>query len=65
MKCEMCGIENAEHKGMHCGVYNVCNECVVKSIHARMWLIGKAKDIQIDYLYGVNYEVESDDATNK
>lgn len=65
MKCEMCGLENAEHKGMHCGVYRVCNDCVAKSVHARMWLIGKAKEIKTDYLYGVDYKVNDDDAGNK
>jgi hypothetical protein len=64
MKCEMCNENNAERNGIFCGIYKVCGECVQKSVHARMWLLGKAKDIETDYLYGVDYEVVSDDATD-
>jgi len=44
MRCEMCKEENAEASGMRCGLYKVCNPCVTKSIHARMWLLGLGKD---------------------
>ena len=65
MKCEMCGKENAESRGIKCSKYKVCNPCVEESIHARMWLIGKSKENDKDYLYGVKYEVSTDDGTNK
>tara|TARA_R110001592_G_scaffold224032_2_gene479545 strand:- start:3392 stop:3529 length:138 start_codon:yes stop_codon:yes gene_type:complete len=39
MKCDMCMKDNAETRGVHCGVYRVCSPCVNESIHARMWLI--------------------------
>jgi len=64
MKCEMCEIENAESVGMHCGKYKVCNNCVNESIHARMWVMGKAKENK-DYLYGIEYEVSKNDGENK
>lgn len=64
MKCEMCGRENAESRGIKCGKYKVCDPCVEESIHARMWLIGKSKADK-DYLYGINYEVSNNDGKNE
>jgi len=44
MKCEMCLKENAEARGVRCGLYIICDPCINESIHARMWLIGRGKD---------------------
>ena len=64
MECEMCGRKNAESVGMHCGKYKVCNTCVSKSIHTRMWVLGKPTK-HTDYLYGVEYKVSRDDGENE
>ena len=59
----MCEKENAESVGMRCGKYRVCDNCVTKSIHTRMWVLGKPTKHN-DYLYGVEYKVSNNDGEN-
>jgi len=49
MKCEMCLKDNAENRGIICGTYKVCQPCIDESIHARMWLLGRGKDVNIPH----------------